>query len=151
MTTTTEKPGCCMGDCAKSNLMCSAREGRDRQEKSSSCYFVSGGVLKHDCVIVSTLTEPWCYINPDTAHSTKYHGTCTSFNTKRDCLKLTDSNGATHCAFEQLADGHGCSLLWPTTTTTTEEPGFCCSFSYKALAKCLPDRLRAQALRVDGE
>merc|ERR1719192_1810718 len=34
-------------------------------------------------------------------------------------------NGNKRCTFEELGDGYDCSQLWPTTTTTTVEPGCC--------------------------
>jgi len=138
-TTTTEEPGCCMGDSSKTNPMCNAREGRERCEKSSSCHFVSGGVLEIDCIIDphTSATPGCCYLNPDLAYNKKYQQTCTAFYTERDCLKLTDSNGVARCVFEELIEGYDCSLLWPTTTTTTEEPGCCKGSSYKNQAKCL--------------
>merc|ERR1719295_2270469 len=137
-TTTTEEPGCCAGDSPKANPMCNKREGREQCEKSSSCRFISGGVLEVDCVVESTTIVPGCcYLNPDVAYNKKYQQTCTGFYTERDCLKLTDSNGVPRCVFEELIEGYDCSLLWPTTTTTTEEPGCCKGSSYKNQAKCL--------------
>jgi len=136
-TTTTEEPGCCMGDSSKTNAMCNAREGRERCEKSSSCHFVSGGDVHTDCIIEETTVKPGCcYIHPEQAYSRKYQETCTSFYTERDCVKLTDSNGLARCQFEELIEGYDCSLLWPTTTTTTVAPGCCRGSSYKAQAKC---------------
>merc|ERR1719495_1677026 len=147
-TTTTEEPGCCMGDSSKTNPMCNAREGRERCEKSSSCHFVSGGIVDIDCLYVQTTTTPGCcYINPDQAYSKKYQETCTGFYTERDCLKLTDSNGATRCVFEELIEGYDCSLLWPTTTTTTEEPGCCKGDSAKSNPMCNKRETRDQCER----
>merc|ERR1712013_770833 len=138
-TTTTEEPGCCKGDSAKSNPMCNAREGRERCEKSSSCHFVSDGDVNVDCVVEETTVESGCcYGNPSAAYSKKWMESCTVFYTERDCLQLTDSEGAARCAWEQMGEYMDCEMLWPTTTTTSEEPGCCRGSSYKAQAKCLP-------------
>merc|ERR1719477_425652 len=136
--TTTEEVGCCKGDSAKTNPMCNARTSRTQCERSSSCHFVVDGDIDVDCAVDSTTTVPGCcYANPDVAYSKKYQTTCTGFFTERDCLKLTDSDGNPRCVFEELIEGYDCSLLWPTTTTTTEEPGCFKGSSYKNQAKCL--------------
>ena len=75
-TTTTEVPGCCAGDSAKSNPMCNARDSKTRCEKSSSCHFIE------NC-------------NPDAAYSNKCMDTCTGYHTERECL----------CRFEELVEG----------------------------------------------
>merc|ERR1719230_1338121 len=137
-TTTTEEPGCCKGDSPRTNDRCNKMEGRERCERSSSCHFLSGGVLEVDCVVESTTTEPGCcYINPDAAHSKRWQESCTAFYTEKDCLMLTNADGVSRCVFEPLGEGYDCSQLWPTTTTTTEEPGCCRGYSYKAQAKCV--------------
>merc|ERR1719204_2340859 len=102
--------------------MCNARsDSKAKCEKSSSCHFISGGVLEVDCVVESTTTVPGCcYLNPDVAYNKKYQQTCTGFYTERDCLKLTDSNGVPRCVSKELIKCYDCSLLCPTTTTTTE-------------------------------
>ena len=111
--------------------MCNAREGRERCEKSSSCHFVENGDVDLDRAMPETTSKPGCcYGNPEAAYSKK----CTGYYTERDCLRLTDSEGAPRCQFEELIEGYDCSLLWP---TTTEEPGCCKGSSYKNQAKCL--------------
>merc|ERR1719317_1826094 len=50
---------------------------------------------------------------------------------------MVNDDGEFACAWEDLVDGYDCSQLWPTTTTTTEEPGCCYGDSYKANSKCL--------------
>jgi len=137
-TTTTEEPGCCKGDSARSNPMCNARVTRTQCDKSSSCHFVANGDVEKDCVVDSTTIQPGCcYGNPDAAYSKKWMDTCTAFYNERDCLQMTDGEGAPRCQFEELIEGYDCSLLWPTTTTTTEEPGCCRGSSYKSHAKCV--------------
>merc|ERR1719486_1853013 len=61
---------------------------------------------------------------------------CTEYYTERDCLLLTDDDGSTRCTWEDLGEGYDCSMLWPTTTTTTVLPGCCRGSSYKAQANC---------------
>merc|ERR1719420_1382678 len=137
-TTTTEEPGCCKGDSARTNERCNKMEGRDKCERSSSCHFISGGLLDVDCVVDSTTIEPGCcYINPDAAYSKRWQESCTAFSTEKDCTMLTNADGEPRCVFEPLGEGYDCSQLWPTTTTTTEEPGCCRGYSYKAQAKCV--------------
>merc|ERR1719317_950273 len=137
--TTTEEVGCCAGDSAKTNPMCNARTSRTQCERSSSCHFIVDGDVDVDCAVDSTTTEPGCcYLSPDVAYSKRYQTACTGFYTERDCLKLTDSNGNSICVFEPLGEYMDCEMLWPTTTTTTDEPGCCRGFSYKAQAKCVP-------------
>merc|ERR1712013_895164 len=72
------------------------------------------------------------------AYNKKWQDTCTGYFTERDCIKMTDGEGAARCAWEPLGEYMDCEMLWPTTTTTTEEPGCCKGSSYKAQAKCLP-------------
>merc|ERR1719445_1186956 len=137
-TTTTEEPGCCKGDSVRTNERCNKMETRDKCERSSSCHFISGGEVDVDCVVDTTTTEPGCcYGNPDAAYSKRWMESCTAFYTERDCLQLTNGDGEPRCAWESLGEGYDCSQLWPTTTTTTEEPGCCRGYSYKAQAKCL--------------
>merc|ERR1712013_324999 len=137
-TTTTEEPGCCKGDSARTNERCNKMEGREKCERSSSCHFLSGGDVDVDCVVDSTTNEPGCcYGNPDAAYSKRWMESCTAFYTERDCLLLTDSEGAFRCAWEALGEGYDCAQLWPTTTTWGEEPGCCRGYSYKAQAKCV--------------
>merc|ERR1719481_1386720 len=135
--TTTEEPGCCKADSKKREDMCLARVTRDQCEKSSSCIgWISG--KDADCSFPQTTTEEpgCCYINPDQAYSKKYQDTCITFGTERECLKLTDGNGEPRCVFEEMNEYMDCSAVWPTTTTTTIEPGCCKGSSYKAQAKC---------------
>merc|ERR1719486_959829 len=137
-TTTTEEPGCCKGDSPRTNDRCNKMEGRDKCERSSSCHFISGGVLEVDCVVDSTTIEPGCcYINPDAAYSKRWQDNCKTFATEAECLLLTNADGEARCVFEPLGEGYDCSQLWPTTTTTTEEPGCCRGYTYKAQPKCV--------------
>merc|ERR1719295_2418169 len=46
-TTTTEEPGCCKGDNARTNAMCNMKTSKDKCERSSSCHFIS------------TCSDPW--------------------------------------------------------------------------------------------
>merc|ERR1712013_474379 len=126
-TTTTAEPGCCKGDSARTNERCNKMEGREKCERSSSCHFISGGVVEKDCVVDETTTsEPGCcYGNPDAAYSKRWMESCTAFYTERDCLLLTNGDGEARCAWEALGDGYDCAQLWPTTTSTTTEPGCC--------------------------
>merc|ERR1719232_1787271 len=140
--TTTEEVGCCKGDSMKTNTMCNSRPSRSQCERSSSCSFIVGGVLEEgDCDFGTTEPpeEPGCcYINPDTAYSKRYQTMCTGFSTERECLQQTDGNGVSRCVFEPMNEYMDCSMLWPTTTTTTEEAGCCYSGdSYKANDRCL--------------
>jgi len=137
-TTTTEEPGCCKGDSAKTNPMCNAREGRERCEKSSSCHFVSRGDLETDCNVEETTLDPGCcYGNPDAAYSKRWMDTCTAYYSERECLFNADDDGNYRCAWEPLGEYMDCSMLWPTTTTTTVAPGCCRGSSYKAQSKCV--------------
>merc|ERR1719347_579985 len=137
-TTTTEEPGCCKGDSPRTNERCNKMEGREKCERSSSCHFISGGDVTKDCVVDETTTEPGCcYINPDAAYSMRWQESCTAFSTEKDCTMLTNADGEPRCVFEPLGEGYDCSQLWPTTTTTTEEPGCCRGYTYKAQAKCV--------------
>ena len=54
--------------------------------------------------------------------------------------------------YEELADGCDCSLLRPTMTTSTLEPGCCRSFSYKAQAKgvTLMDQIGCERMVTEG-
>merc|ERR1719347_1263510 len=137
-TTTTEEPGCCKGDSVRTNERCNKMDTESKCDRSSSCHWLSGGVLEVDCVVDSTTTEPGCcYGNPDAAYSKRWMESCTAFYTERDCLLLTNGDGEPRCAWEPLGEGYDCAQLWPTTTTTTEEPGCCRGYSYKAQAKCV--------------
>merc|ERR1719204_576577 len=137
--TPTEPSGCCKGDSVKTNDMCNSRLTRTQCERSSSCHFIVDGSVDKECLFPPTEPpeEPGCcYINPEQAYSKKYQETCISFSTERDCLKLTDSNGVPRCTFEPMNEYMDCSMVWPTTTTTTPAPGCCKGSSYKAQAKC---------------
>jgi len=136
---TTEEVGCCKGDSAKSNAMCNAREGRARCEKSSSCHFIETDDFSQCELPPTTTSSPGCcYGNPAVSYSKRWQETCTTYYTERECLMLEDGDGNARCQWEDLIEGYDCSLLWPTTTTTTEEAGCCRGFSYKAQAKCSP-------------
>merc|ERR1719230_2523641 len=149
--TTTEDVGCCMGDSHKTNDMCNNRLTRSQCERSSSCIFVEDGVLEEgDCDIGTTQPpeEPGCcYINPEQAYSKRYQDTCITFQTERECLMLKDSNGVPRCTFEEMNEYMDCSMVWPTTTTTTIEPGCCKGSSYKNQDKCLGFDNRADCER----
>merc|ERR1719150_1286050 len=74
---------------------------------------------------------------------------CTTYYTQRDCEMLSDDEGLARCRWESLGENYDCSLLWPTTTTTTEEIGCCYSGdSYKANDKCsrATDRARCESM-----
>merc|ERR1719206_1451719 len=145
-TTTTEAPGCCRAiptmATISHNENCLKRDSEGLCARGAACEWIVTD-NDDDCLFTTTTTTTTtevpgcCYANPDVAYSKKYQTTCTAFFTERDCLKLTDSDGNPRCAFEELIDGYDCSLLWPTTTTTTEEPGCCKGSSYKNQAKCL--------------
>merc|ERR1719481_614472 len=55
--TTTVEVGCCYGDTAKTNEMCSNKVGRDQCERSGKCEFKSGEYA--DCELPTTTSEPW--------------------------------------------------------------------------------------------
>jgi len=136
-TTSTEEPGCCKGDSASRNPMCNTRTEKNKCERSSSCHWIIGGELEDDCADPTTTEEPGCcYGNPDTAYSNMWMDSCTAFYTERECLKLTDQDGAYRCHWESKGEEYDCSQLWPTTTTTTLVPGCCRGGSYKAQDKC---------------
>merc|ERR1719403_63549 len=123
----------------KSNEKCNLKLTIDKCQRSSSCHWITDGDVLVECVWDPTEPpeEPGCcYINPAQAYSNKYQETCISFSTERDCLKLTDSNGVPRCTFEPMNEYMDCSMVWPTTTTTTPAPGCCKGSSYKAQAKC---------------
>jgi len=138
--TTTEEVGCCKGDSHKTNSMCNARDTRAKCDRSSSCTFVVGGTIDDECFFPPTAPpeEPGCcYGNPDVhAFTRKWQAQCTKYGTERECLLPIDSDGANGCEWQPMGDYEDCSMLWPTTTTTTEEPGCCMGSSYKAQAKC---------------
>merc|ERR1740123_193437 len=118
--------------------MCAARDTRTQCDRSSSCSWVEDGIADIDCVFYSSTILPGCcYGNPDAAYSKRWQESCTTFATERECLQLTDGEGVPRCAFEPLGEYMDCAMLWPTTTTTTEEPGCCRGFSFKAQAKCV--------------
>merc|ERR1719232_1462380 len=147
-TTPTIEPGCCKADSVKREEMCAARDTREKCEKSSSCVeWISG--IDADCSFEETTTETpgCCYINPEQAYSKKYQETCVTFQTERECLMLTDSNGVPRCTFEPMNEYEDCSMVWPTTTTTTVEPGCCKGSSYKNQDKCLGFDNRADCER----
>jgi len=125
-TTTTEEPGCCKADSAKHQDMCDMKETESKCERSSSCFWVLGDdpeLCEHE---ETTTNEPGCcYGNPDAAYSKRWMESCTAFYTERDCLLLTNGDGEARCAWEALGDGYDCAQLWPTTTSTTTEPGCC--------------------------
>merc|ERR1719474_2260190 len=129
--TTTGEQGCCKADSKKREDMCLARDTREKCEKSSSCVeWISGPDA--DCSLPETTTEKpgCCYIDPYQQYSKKYQATCTAMGTERECLKLD------YCVFEPMNEYEDCSMLWPTTTTTTDAPGCCYGDSYKANDKC---------------
>merc|ERR1719373_567686 len=148
-TTSTEEPGCCKGLSARTNEMCNERTEKDICDRSSSCFWILGGDLEVDCVLPPTTTEEpgCCYGNPDTAYSGMWMESCTGFYTERECLKLTDEDGAYRCHWEDQGENYDCSQLWPTTTstsstsststtTTTAEVGCCMGDSMKSQDKC---------------
>jgi len=137
-TTTTEAPGCCMADSAKRQDMCDKKESKSKCDRSSSCHWIETDDPE-DCMVEETTTsEPGCcYGNPEAAYSKRWMESCTAFYTERDCLMLTDSDGAYRCHWEELGEGYDCSQLWPTTTTTTVAAGCCKGSSYKAQDKCM--------------
>ena len=146
--TTTQEQGCCKADSKKREDMCLARDKREKCEKSSSCIeWLSGPDA--DCSFEATTTEEpgCCYINPDQAYSKKYQDTCITFQTERECLMLTDSNGVARCTLEPMNEYMDCSMVWPTTTTTTPEPGCCKGTSFRNQAKCLGYDNRADCER----
>merc|ERR1719420_2727987 len=127
-----------MGDSAKTNDKCNARDSRDKCDRSSSCHWIETDFPEQDCVIPPTTTEEpgCCYGNPDAAYSKRWMDSCTAFYTQRDCLMLLDDDGNYRCAWESKSVNYDCSQLWPTTTTTTVAPGCCRGSSYKAQSKC---------------
>merc|ERR1712013_288510 len=135
--TTTEDPGCCKGDSAKSNDKCNMKEDGDSCSRSSSCHWI---VTDEPSVCdweETTTEEPGCcYGNPDVAYSKKLMESCIAFYTERDCLLLTNSDGEFRCHWESKNDEYDCSQLWPTTTTTTIAPGCCAGSDYKSSGKC---------------
>merc|ERR1719513_307524 len=71
---------------------------------------------------------------------------------------LTNDDGEARCVFEPLGDGYDCSQLWPTTTTTTVEPGCCYGDSAASNEMCAafdedPDKCdtRSQCVFRSGE
>ena len=137
--TTAQEVGCCKGDSAKTNDMCNSRLTRSQCDRSSSCHFILDGVVDVDCLFPATQPpeDPGCcYGNPDAAYSKRWMDACTSYSTERECLMLTDDDGVARCVFEEMNEYMDCSMLWPTTTTTTVAPGCCRGSSYKAQAKC---------------
>merc|ERR1719242_418122 len=134
--TTTIVPGCCDSDNAKKFDMCNAKESQDKGERSSSCHWNGGADAI--CAPPTTTIEPGCcYGNPDAAYSKRWMEACTGFFTERDCLLLNDGEGTNYCHWEALNEGYDCSLLWPTTTSTSTEPAGCCKGdSYMANPKC---------------
>jgi len=61
---------------------------------------------------------------------------CKEFYTQRDCEMLTNGDGVARCVFEELGDGYDCAQLWPTTTSTTTEPGCCYGDTASSNTKC---------------
>jgi len=121
--------------------MCLARDTQEKCESSSSCVEWISDIegVAADCSFTETTTETpgCCYINPAQVYSHKYQETCITFGTERDCLKLTDTEGATRCIFEEMNEYMDCAMLWPTTTTSTPIPAGCChGTSYKQNGKC---------------
>merc|ERR1719204_1744282 len=134
--TTTPEPGCCAGDSARTNDKCNERETRDLCDRSSSCHWRSGEAETCEWDATTTVTPGCCFANPEAAYSPKWMTTCTGYYTERECTMLTNADDEPRCVWEDLVDGYDCSLLWPTTTTTTAEPGCCKGSSYKAQSKC---------------
>merc|ERR1719204_2180542 len=134
--TTTPEPGCCAGDSARTNDKCNERETRDLCDRSSSCHWRSGEDETCEWDATTTVTPGCCFANPEAAYSPKWMTTCTGYYTERECTMLTNADDEPRCVWEDLVDGYDCSLLWPTTTTTTAEPGCCKGSSYKAQSKC---------------
>merc|ERR1719249_133312 len=125
--TTTATPGCCKGDSLKSQDKCNTI--KDKDNARSSCQFIDFGVLEEDCkweVHTDPPSEPGCcYGNPDIAYSKRWMESCKTFGTEEECLMLTNDDGEPRCYFEPLGEYEDCETVWPTTTTTTEEPGCC--------------------------
>merc|ERR1712129_475775 len=84
----------------------------------------------------TTVLPGCCYGNPDAAYSKRWMESCKEFYTQRDCEMLTNSDGVARCVFEELGDGYDCAQLWPTTTSTTTEPGCCYGDSASSNTKC---------------
>jgi len=140
--TTTAQKGCCKGDSVKSNEKCNSIEDGEKCDARSSCHFVIDGVLEDGDCDFGTTEAPedpgCCYGNPDAAYSKRWMDTCTTYFTERECLMLTDDDGAARCAWEPMGEYEDCEQVWPTTTSTPTEPAGCChGDSYKANDKCV--------------
>jgi len=138
---TTEDVGCCKGDSSRSNDKCNKKLTSDKCDRSSSCHWISGGVLEDDCAFGTTEApeEPGCcYINPAMTYSKKYMNTCVGFYTERECVMLSGDDGVARCVWEEKGEDYDCSQLWPTTTSPppTEPAGCCYADSYKQNDKC---------------
>merc|ERR1719295_1303757 len=128
--TPTEAPGCCRGTSYKSNDKCRRNDNDQEKCEKQGCEFVETYDFS-ECEITTTETptttqEPGCC----KADSKKREDMCLARDTKEKCEKSASCIG--WISGEQ-AD---CSMLWPTTTTTTDAPGCCYGDSYKANDKC---------------
>jgi len=136
-TTTTPAPGCCKADSARHQGMCDMKDTESKCDRSSSCHWVVSDDPMACVVLQTTTQEPGCcYGNPDVAYSARWMESCKTFFTQRDCEMLTNGDGEARCVWEALGDGYDCAQLWPTTTTTTVEPGCCYGDSAASNAMC---------------
>jgi len=143
--TAAQEPGCCAGDSLRATDKCNAKTDRDLCDRSSSCHFVVGEDADCSWQATTTLEPGCCFGNPDAAYSKRWMEQCTAYYTQRDCQMLSDAEGAPRCRWESLGENYDCSLLWPTTTTTTQEVGCCHSAeSYKANDRCSKATERAR-------
>ena len=147
---TTEEPGCCSGDSAKKNSMCNGKESKDGCDRISSCHWIAGEDA--DCTMPPTTTSSpgCCYLKPKGAESWRWMETCTGQHTERECMKLTDDEGAYRCHWEDVIEGYDCSLLWPTSSTSTASPGCCAGSSYRGQDKCLASTEQEHCERMNS-
>merc|ERR1719244_2332202 len=103
-------------------------EGREKCERSSSCHFISGGIIDVDCVIDSTTTEqPGCC----RGYSYKAQAKCVGLEDVIACERKD-------CEWVETEDPSECIMTTTTTTTTTTTaaPGCCKADSPKRQDMC---------------
>merc|ERR1712129_120168 len=132
--------------------MCDLKETASKCDRSSSCTWMAGddpALCEH--AQTTTIVPGCCYGNPDAAYSKRWMESCVDFDTARDCEMLTNGEGVARCVWEALGEGYDCSQLWPTTTTTTAEPG-CCYGDTAASNEMSPllMTMRISAVRADS-
>merc|ERR1719203_2682697 len=136
--TTTEAPGCCGAENARSYDTCRAIDESHRCERMSSCFWL---VTDDESECEMSTTGPadpgCCYINDASYLGTRWETVCEEMNREGDCVGVQHGgSGDFVCEWTSMPSETDCIVLWP---TPEPEIGCCTGNSFASMDRCVAE------------